>query len=96
MSGAVSGAFARFRGLTSPFSKHLSGGLLNASGRAGPRRLAVLIAGLLAVIALVVVIATSRREAQVDVARRADAARRSVARRTAQHARAGRDRSAGQ
>ena len=65
MSGAVSGAFARFRGLTSPFSKHLSGGLLNASGRAGPRRLAVLIAGLLAVIALVVVIATSGREAQV-------------------------------
>ncbi len=65
MSGAVSGAFARFRGLTSPFSKHLSGGLLNASGRAGPRRLAVLIAGLLAVIALVFIIAASGRQAQV-------------------------------
>lgn len=59
MSGAVSDAFAFLK--RSP--KLPSSGVFNSSGRAGPRRLAILVATVVAVLAVVVVIALSGRQA---------------------------------
>ena len=57
MSGAVSDALAFLR--RAP--RLPSGGFFNASGRAGPRRLAVMVATVVAVLAIVVFVALSGR-----------------------------------
>jgi intracellular multiplication protein IcmE len=57
MSGAVSDALAFLR--RAP--KRPSGGFFNASGRAGPRRLAAIVLIIIAVLALVIVVALSGR-----------------------------------
>ena len=58
MSGAVSDALAFFKRA----SKAPSTGVFNASGHAGPRRLAILVATVVVILAVVVVIALSGRQ----------------------------------